>query len=61
MKFTNRKQDLEIYVQTMPGNKRPSLLIGDELGYKKVAAFLSDGDAEDFIEHMKKFCEVKNE
>ena len=61
MKFLNRKQGLALYVQTLPGQKKPSLLIADELGIKKVAAFLSDGDAEDFIEHMKKFCELKNE
>ena len=54
MLLKNNKNDLKIYIQVLPRQKKPSLLIGDELGSKKVAAFLSDEDADDFVEHMMK-------
>lgn len=63
MTFFNRKLGLGISIQTLPGQKKPSLLIADELGYKKVAAFIKDEDADDFVAHMQKFleAEVKDE
>lgn len=63
MKFRNHRNGLALYVQTLPGQKKPSLLIADELGFKKVAAFIKDEDADDFVAHMQKFleAEVKDE
>ena len=59
MLLKNNKNDLKIYIQVLPRQKKPSLLIGDELGSKKVAAFLSDEDADDFVEHMMKFLNAE--
>lgn len=58
MKFVNRKHGLALYVQTLPGQKRPSLLIADELGYKKVASFIKDEDADDFVAHLDKMLKA---
>lgn len=48
----NKKNGLGIYVQTLPGQKKPSLLIFDEIGCKKAADFINNGDAKDFIKHL---------
>ena len=52
MVLRNKKNGLSIYVQTLHGQKKPSLLISDEIGCKKVAAFINDEDAEDFVKHL---------
>ena len=61
MTFRNPKNGLELCVELLPGQKRLSLLIGDELGYKKVASFIKDDDADDFIAHMERLTEMKGE
>ena len=59
MFFYNRKIGLGIGIQTLPGQKRPSLVMLDELGKKKVASFVKDEDAEDFVAHLSKFLEAE--
>lgn len=61
MTFRNPKNGLELCVELLPGQKKLSLLIGDELGYKKVASFINDNDADDFISHMERLTEMKGE
>lgn len=57
----NIRNGLKIFITTREGQKRPSLMIGDELGDMKVATFLNDGAAEDFLQHMMKLTEVKKD
>ena len=58
-KIYNKKTGNAINVYTLPGQKRTSLIMSDEIGFKKVAAFLSDEDAEDFVRHMATMIGVK--
>lgn len=60
-KIFNKKTGNAIHVSTLPRQKKPSLIISDEIGYKKVASFLSDEDADDFAQHMAKMIGVKVE
>lgn len=58
MYFYNRENGLGIGIETLPGQKRPGLMMIDELGSKKVAIFIKDEDAEDFMAHLEKFLEA---
>lgn len=58
-KLINKNNDLALYVDTLPRQKRPSLIIKDQLGYEKVAAFLSDDAAQDFVHHLEQLLDVK--
>lgn len=61
MTFGNRKNGLTLCVTTLPGQKKPSLLIGDELGFAKVAIFLNDGTADDLVAHLEKMLPMEAE
>lgn len=59
MTLRNRRNGLTLCVTTLPDQKKPSLLIGDELGFAKVAIFLNDGAADDFVAHLEKMVPVE--
>jgi len=61
MTLRNRKNGLTLCVTTLPGQKKPSLLIGDELGFTKVASFLNDDTADDFAAHLEKMLPMEAE
>lgn len=59
MTLRNRSNGLALCVTTLPRQKYPSLLICDELGSVKVAAFLNDDRASDFIAHLEKMLPIE--
>ena len=61
MTLRNRSNGLALCITTLPRQKYPSLLIRDELGTVKVAAFLNDDRANDFIAHLEKMLPIKAE
>ena len=59
VKLSNKNNGLALYVETLPRQKRPSLIIQDKLGAEKVAAFLSDDAAAEFVHHLEQLLDVK--
>lgn len=59
MKLVNKRNGLELIVTTLPKQKRPSLIIVDQLGAEKVATFLGDEGAADFVHHLEQLLEER--
>ena len=61
MTLRNRANGLAICITTLPRQKNPSLLMVDELGSIKVAAFLDDDKANDFLHHLERMLVIDAE